>query len=81
MESEFWIVLDESPTEELADRIYTAGFDDAIVTTAASGAATIEIHHREGELRDLLREAISQAEGAGLSVRQVVMPREAFPVV
>ena len=80
MPHEFWIVLDDTPSDELADRIYTAGFDDAIVTTAAGGAATIEVHHRHGELQDLLRQGIAQAEAAGLSVREVVMPRESFPV-
>ena len=80
MACEFWIVLDDSPTEELADRICAAGFDDAIVTTAAAGATTIEIRHREGNLPDILRQAIDQAEAVGLSVRQIVMPREAFHV-
>ena len=79
MTHEFWIVLNDAPSEELADRIYAAGFDDAIVTTAAAGAATVEVHHRDGELQALLRHAIAQAEAAGLSVREVVMPRESFP--
>lgn len=79
MSPEFWIVLDETPNEELANRVYEAGFDDAIVTTAA-GSPTIEIRHRQGELHELIREAISQSESAGLTVRQVVIPRAAFPV-
>lgn len=80
MTPEFWIVLEEDPSEELADRVYAAGFDDAILTTAAAGAATIEVRHRRGELQELIRDAIAQAESSGLSVRHVVMPRAAFPV-
>ncbi len=80
MNPEFWIVLDDRPTEALADLVFAAGFDDAIMTTAADGAATIEVRHRDGELQELIRKAIESAESAGLSVRQVVMPREAFPV-
>ncbi len=76
-EVEFWIV-DDPPTEELADRAFAAGFDDGIVTIAAGGAATIELHHRNGELHRLIRDAISRAEAGGLKVRQVIMPREAF---
>ena len=79
MTHEFWIVLNDAPSEELADRIYAAGFDDAIVTTAAAGDATVEVPHRDGDLLALLPHAIAPAEAAGLSVREVVMPRESFP--
>ena len=80
MTPEFWLVLEEEFSDELADRVYEAGFDDSALTTGAGGAATIEISSRRGDLSDLIRAAIAQAEHAGLCVRRVEMPRDAFPV-
>ncbi len=78
MTPEFWIVLDEPFSDELADRVFEAGFDDSALTTVAGGSATIEVNTRQGELNALIEEAIRQAESAGLSVRHVLMPRDAF---
>lgn len=37
MTPEFWIVLDDEFSDELADRVYEAGFDDCALTTGAGG--------------------------------------------
>ena len=68
MPQEFWLVLDDPFSDELADRVFEAGFDDSSLTTGSSGSATIEIAHRRGALEDLIAEAIRQAESAGLTV-------------
>lgn len=80
MTPEFWLVLDDEFSDELADRVFAAGFDDSALTTGANGKATIEIAHRQGSLADLIGIAIRQAEGAGLTVARVEMPRQAFPI-
>jgi hypothetical protein len=80
MTPEFWLVLDDEFSDELADRVFAAGFDDSALTTGASGKATIEIAHRQGSLVELIAAAIRQAEDAGLKVARVEMPRAAFPV-
>jgi hypothetical protein len=77
---EFWLVLNEPSSDDLADRVYEAGFDDCALTTGASGAATIEIAYRWGSLAELIAAAIRQAENAGLTVARVEIPRTAFPI-
>ena len=84
MNPEFYLVLvADDITDELADSVYEAGFDDSSLMVRGSHAA-IWIRHRPGELTQVVREAIRQAKEGGLRVSHVEMESDAFsnaPVV
>ena len=78
MNPEFYLILStDSIADELADKVYEAGFDDSTLTVR-SGKAAIWIRDRAGELKDVVREAIEQAARGGLSVSHVEMDSEVF---
>lgn len=78
MNPEFYIILDaDEITDELSDRVFEAGFDDATLTVRGPKAA-IWIRHRQGELKDVVRKAIAEAAKGGLRVSHVEMDSEVF---
>jgi hypothetical protein len=77
MNPEFYLILDsEELTDELADAVYEAGFDDCSLTMR--GRAAIWIRHRPGELTQVVRQALEQARQGGLRVSHVEMENEVF---
>jgi hypothetical protein len=78
MMPEFYLVLkNRDLDDELSDTVFEAGFDDSELTVRGSHAA-IWICHREGELTNLVREALAQARAAGLQVTHVEIENEVF---
>ena len=78
MNPEFYLILDaDDLTDDLADAVYEAGFDDSSFTMRG-GRAAIWIRHRPGELRLVVREALEQARIGGLHVLHVEMESEVF---
>ena len=78
MTPEFYLVLkDHDLHETLENAVYNAGFDDSELTIRGDRAA-IWICHREGELTTLVREALSQAQQAGLHVLHVEIESAVF---
>jgi hypothetical protein len=75
---EFYLILDSDElTDELADRVYEAGFDDSSFTMR-SGKAAIWICHRKGDLKQLVHDALEEARKGGLKVSHVEMENEVF---
>lgn len=75
---EFYLILkEEDLTDRLSDQVYEAGFDDSSLTMR-SGHGAIWICHREGELRQLIKEALQQARRGGLDVLHVEIENEVF---
>jgi hypothetical protein len=78
MTPEFYIILkDQEPDDSLADAVFEAGFDDSSFVMR-SGHAAIWVTDREGDLTDLVREALAQARKGGLNVLHVEMESEVF---
>ena len=77
MKPEFYLVLHGVPSDELANAVYEAGFDDCVLTSRG-GRAAIEIYDREGELVQVVEGAIRQAERQGLRVDHVEVLRDSF---
>jgi hypothetical protein len=75
---EFYLVLKNRELEEnLENAVFEAGFDDSELTVRNDRAA-IWICHREGELTQLVREALSQARAGGVEVHHVEIEKEVF---
>ncbi len=78
MPSEFFLMLnDDGLTEPLEDVVFEAGFDDSELTMR-NGKAAIWICHRQGELTELVREALSQAKQGGVAISHVEIDNEVF---
>jgi hypothetical protein len=78
MNPEFYLVLNATElTEELENTVYEAGFDDSSLIMRGGNAA-IWIRHREGELKQVVREALQQAHRGGLHVSHVEIENEVF---
>jgi hypothetical protein len=78
MTPEFYLVLrDREHDDSLADAVYEAGFDDSSFTMRG-GHAAIWVTDRQGELTDLVREALEQARNGGLTVTHVEIESEVF---
>ena len=78
MTPEFYLVLnDRDLHESLENAVYEAGFDDSELTIRGEHAA-IWICHRPGELTTLVREALAQAQQAGLQVSHVEIENAVF---
>jgi hypothetical protein len=78
MNPEFYLVLKEDElTDELADAVYEAGFDDSSLTMRG-GKAAIWIRHRAGEFTQVVRDALNQARTGGLRVAHVEMESGVF---
>ena len=75
---EFYLVLKNRELETpLENAVFEAGFDDSELTVRNDRAA-IWICHREGELTDLVREALAQARAGGIEVHHVEIENEVF---
>lgn len=75
---EFYLILAaEELTGNLADLVYEAGFGDSSLIMQGGNAA-IWIRHRQGDLKEVVREALGQAREGGLSVSHVAMDSDAF---
>ena len=78
MNPEFYLILKtEELTDELADVVYEAGFDDSSLTMRG-GKAAIWIRHRPGELTQVVRQALQEARQGSLQVSHVEMESEVF---
>lgn len=71
MNPEFYVILKaDELTDELEDAVYGAGFDDCSLVMRPGGAA-IWIRHRPGDMKEVMRTAVHQAEQGGLHVLHV----------
>ena len=78
MNPEFYLILkSREMTDDLADAVYEAGFDDSSLIMRSDRPA-IWIRHREGELTEVVRTALAQARDGGLVVDHVEIENEAF---
>ena len=78
MNPEFYLILtSDDLTDELADKVYEAGFDDSSLTVRG-GKAAIWIRHRPGELRQVVHDALEEAKQGGLRVSHVEMESAVF---
>jgi hypothetical protein len=76
--SEFYLVLkNRDLDEQLENVVFEAGFDDSELTVRNDRAA-IWICHRQGDLTNLVREALAQARAAGIEVHHVEIESEVF---
>lgn len=76
--AEFYLVLkDRELNERLENAVFDAGFDDSELTVRHDRAA-IWICHRQGELTELVRTALAQAQAAGIDVLHVEIENEVF---
>lgn len=75
---EFYLILSENDLDEaIENAVFEAGFDDSLLTMRG-GHAAIWITDREGELAQLVREALEQAHRGGLRVLHVEMDSAVF---
>lgn len=78
MTPEFYLILKEDDlSDNLADRVFEAGFGDSELTIRADHAA-IWVCHRPGELSELVQQALKQAKAGGLKVSHVEIENEVF---
>jgi len=78
MNPEFYLILDANElSDELADAVFEAGFDDSSFTMRG-GKAAIWIRHRPGEFKQVVRQALEDARRGGLRVSHVEMENEVF---
>ena len=75
---EFSLILPDLPelTEDLADRLFEAGCDDATPGTC-NGVFSIDFHREADSLEAAIRSAIANVESAGYRVARVEMEAEA----
>ena len=74
----FYLVLRADDLNgEIEDAVFEAGFDDSLLTMRG-GHAAIWVTDRQGELTELVREALDQANRGGLSVSHVEIESEVF---
>jgi len=75
---EFYLILRADDLDEgLENAVFEAGFDDSLLTMRG-GHAAIWVTDRQGNLTDLVREALAQAKNAGLNVSHVEIENEVF---
>jgi hypothetical protein len=75
---EFYLILRATDLDDqLEDAVFEAGFDDSSLTMRG-GWAAIWVTDRQGELTDLVREALAQAQKGGLAVSHVEIESEVF---
>jgi hypothetical protein len=78
MNAEFYLILKERDlTDELANAVFEAGFDDSSLVIRGANAA-IWIRHRPGDFKQVVHDAIEQAGQGGLTVRHVEMESAVF---
>jgi len=76
---DFTLILKGSPelTEDLADRLYSAGCDDGTPGTS-SGLTVIDFHREADSLEGALRSAVADVNSAGETVERVQIDADAF---
>jgi hypothetical protein len=75
---EFYLIRRaEELTDELADAVYEAGFDDSSLIMRG-GRAAIWIRRRGGDFNSVVREALRQANAGGVQVDHVGIDNEVF---
>ncbi len=75
---EFYLILqDRDLHDDLENAVFEAGFDDSELTVRGDHAA-IWVCHRDGELTQLVREALEQARSGGLRVSHIEMESAVF---
>lgn len=75
---EFYLILRaDDLDEEIENAVFEAGFDDALLTMRG-GKAAIWVTDRQGNLTDLVREALAQAKKGGLAISHVEIENEVF---
>ena len=78
MTPEFHLILKvRDADDDLANAVFEAGFDDSELTVRGEHVA-IWVCGREGELTQLVREALEQAKSGGLQVLHVEMESDVF---
>jgi hypothetical protein len=78
MNAEFYLILKERElTDELANAVFEAGFDDSSLVIRGNQAA-IWIRHRPGDFKQVVHDAIEQARQGGLTVKHVEMESAVF---
>jgi len=78
MNPEFYLILNARDlTDKLADAVFEAGFDDSSLIMRG-GHAAIWIRHREGELKEVVRGALEEAQKAGLQILHVEFENAVF---
>ena len=78
MTPEFYLVLEDHDLhEQLQNAVFAAGFDDSELTIRGDHAA-IWICHRQGELTNLVRQALAQARAARIEVSHVEIESAVF---
>jgi hypothetical protein len=78
MNPEFYLILKaDELNEELENAVFEAGFDDSSLVMRG-GQAAIWIRHRPGELKKIVRDALSQAARGGIQVLHVEMENTVF---
>jgi hypothetical protein len=74
----FYLILRADDLDEgIENAVFEAGFDDSLLTMRG-GHAAIWVTDRQGELTDLVREALAQAKKGGLAVTHVEIENEVF---
>lgn len=74
----FYLILKERDADDaLANAVFEAGFNDSELTVRGEHVA-IWVCDREGELTQLVREALQQAKAGGLQVLHVELESEVF---
>jgi hypothetical protein len=75
---EFFLILEDRDLHEaLENAVFEAGFDDSELTVRGDHVA-IWVCHRDGELSQLVRDALAQARQGGLRVLHVEMESAVF---
>ena len=78
MTPEFYLILnDRDLSDVLENAVFEAGFDDSELTVRGDHAA-IWVCHRPGDLTALVREALAQAQNAGLKISHVEIENAVF---
>jgi len=76
---DFTLILKGSPelTEELADRLFSAGCDDGTPGTCC-GLTVIDFHRESDSLEAALRSAVADVNSAGETVERVQIDADAL---
>ena len=78
MTPEFYLILnDRDLSDVLENAVFEAGFDDSELTVRGDHVA-IWVCHRPGDLTALVREALAQAQNAGLKISHVEIENAVF---
>jgi hypothetical protein len=73
LKPEFYLILhDDDLSDELANTVFEAGFDDSSLEMRHNRAAIL-VNDREGELVQVVRDALGQARQGDLRVSHVEM--------